>query len=441
MSQISSVTTASELGAVVQLTGNSGGVVSPDSSGNINIVGATGIVVVDNPGTHTLTISGSTEAGSFVTNSGTATPAAGILNLLGGTGVTTSGSGNTVTVAASSAVAESFLTDSGTAVPAAGIITFHGTQGSVFTGSGSTVTLTFNDLELPSTNVAQTQGVIKINGTTVLNAFGTDNIFLGAAAGNTSLSSASNNVALGNNVLSGITTGSNNISIGETSGESITSAIGNILIGDSAGSDILAGSYNVILGNLSGTNYVASESYNVLLGSEVAGSVSETNIMRLGATSTAAAITATYIAGIDGVNVGSVARVVTEASNQLGTAVITAGTGISITPTANVITISATGTTTLNYTGISSGPYTVLSTDDYIGVTSSSTGITVKLPNAPATGRVVIIKDTSGNSSTYNITVTTVGGAVDIDGATSFIMNTNYESAQFIFNGTSYEIF
>ncbi len=35
---------------------------------------------------------------SFVTDSGTATPAAHILNVLGGTGATTSGSGNTVTV-------------------------------------------------------------------------------------------------------------------------------------------------------------------------------------------------------------------------------------------------------------------------------------------------------------------------------------------------------
>ena len=95
------------------------------------------------------------------------------------------------------------------------------------------------------------------------------------------------------------------------------------------------------------------------------------------------------------------------------------------------------------YTGVSTTPYTVLSGDDYLGVTSSSVpgAITILLPNAPATGRQYYVKDTSGNSATYNITVTTVGGSVTIDGATSFVMNTNYESIALIFNGVGYEIF
>ena len=67
--------------------------------------------------------------------------------------------------------------------------------------------------------------------------------------------------------------------------------------------------------------------------------------------------------------------------------------------------------------------------------------ITILLPNAPATGRVFTVKDKVGLAGTSNITVTTVGGAVTIDGATTFVMNTNYQSADFIFNGTSYEIY
>lgn len=46
---------------------------------------------------------------SFVENSGTAVPSGGVLNIVGGTGISTSGSGNTITVSASPAVRTSFL--------------------------------------------------------------------------------------------------------------------------------------------------------------------------------------------------------------------------------------------------------------------------------------------------------------------------------------------
>lgn len=124
-------------------------------------------------------------------------------------------------------------------------------------------------------------------------------------------------------------------------------------------------------------------------------------------------------------------------------ATLTAGTGVTITNGAGSITISATGTTTLNYTGINhtASPYTVLSTDDYIGANSTAGVISVLLPNAPATGRVFIVKDSNGQAVANNITVTTVGGVVTIDGATSYVMKTNYQSIEVIFNGTSYEVF
>lgn len=119
------------------------------------------------------------------------------------------------------------------------------------------------------------------------------------------------------------------------------------------------------------------------------------------------------------------------------------GTGINIVgnPGSSTLTVSATGTTNLTYTAVSTSPYVVLTTDDYLGVNSSSIPITVELPNTTTTGRVWSIKDSTGSSGTNNITVTTVGGAVNIDGATTFVMNTAYEAINVIFNGTSYEIF
>lgn len=88
-----------------------------------------------------------------------------------------------------------------------------------------------------------------------------------------------------------------------------------------------------------------------------------------------------------------------------------------------------------------SSPYTVLSTDYFLSCDVSGGVLTINLPNAPSTGRVYIIKDKGGNALTSNITVTTVGGTVTLDGATTYVMNANYQSISVLFNGTVYEIF
>lgn len=123
-------------------------------------------------------------------------------------------------------------------------------------------------------------------------------------------------------------------------------------------------------------------------------------------------------------------------------ATITPGANIAIVNTANAITISAvTGSDTIHYTGVTTTPYVVLGTDNYLGVNSTSAPITIQLPNAPAVGRAFVIKDSFGEAATNNITVTTVGGIVDIDGATSYIITADYEAIQLIFNGTFYEVY
>lgn len=132
------------------------------------------------------------------------------------------------------------------------------------------------------------------------------------------------------------------------------------------------------------------------------------------------------------------------ATPSAGVINVIGGTNVTTSGAGNTITINAnSGAQVVNYTGITnaSSPYTVLSTDYYIGANSTGGVITVRLPNSPSTGRIIIVKDKNGTSAANNITITTVGGGVTLDGATSFVMNTNYESAQFIFNGASYEVF
>lgn len=103
----------------------------------------------------------------------------------------------------------------------------------------------------------------------------------------------------------------------------------------------------------------------------------------------------------------------------------------------------STGLLTLNYTGITfaNSPYTVQSTDTFIGVNGTGGAVTVVLPNAPTIGRVYVVKDISGTAFSNHITVTTAGGTVLIDLTTTFVMNTPLQAAQFLFNGTKYLIF
>lgn len=92
-------------------------------------------------------------------------------------------------------------------------------------------------------------------------------------------------------------------------------------------------------------------------------------------------------------------------------------------------------------TDVNTTPYTVLTTDSFIAVDSSTLSITVKLPNAPATGRTFTIKDKTGNAGSNNISVTTVGGVVTVDELTTYTINANFQSINVVFDGTSYVVF
>jgi hypothetical protein len=86
-------------------------------------------------------------------------------------------------------------------------------------------------------------------------------------------------------------------------------------------------------------------------------------------------------------------------------------------------------------------PYTVLSDDFYISADTTAGAITITLPNAPTTFRRFIIKDHAGTASTNNISVTTAGGVVTIDGQTTYVIAGNYGAINLLFNGTSYEVY
>lgn len=107
-----------------------------------NITTISGLVVV-NEGTNTLDLDLSgTIADIFQTDTLFAQPSGGVLEIAGGSSITTSGSGNVVTIETGPDVATLFLGDVGFAIPLAGVLLLEGGANVTTNASGAVVTIT-----------------------------------------------------------------------------------------------------------------------------------------------------------------------------------------------------------------------------------------------------------------------------------------------------------
>src|SRR6202030_2163279 len=400
---------------------------SSNQLGTATITAGTNVTVT--PGANTITIATTgAVSNSFPTDSGTATPAAGALTIHGGTGINTSGSGSTVTVnlnipvtvpdggtGQTSLTAHSLLVGEGTsAITSLGAATngqlpigstgaepvlatlTAGTGITVTNGPGS-ITIAASGSGVVETITGNTGGsispaagninIVTANATPVFAGSGSTETLDFAAPGNLALGSslssvttATQNTALGVGALSSLTTGTNNSALGFNAGHALTSGFDNVALGAFALDANTTGSYNVALGYDAGANYIAGESSNILINN--LGTVGESNVLRIGAgTGTGnQQLAKTFISGIDGVNVGSVAKVVTETGNQLGTATITAGTNVTVTPSANTITIATTGAVSDSFptdSGTATPAAGALTIHGGTGIATSGAGSTV----------------------------------------------------------------
>lgn len=86
-------------------------------------------------------------------------------------------------------------------------------------------------------------------------------------------------------------------------------------------------------------------------------------------------------------------------------------------------------------------PHLLLNTEEFIEVDASASAIVINLSlGATYTpGFIFTIKDLNGDAATNNITVNASGGQM-IDGATSYIINTNYGLVSFFWNGISWVV-
>lgn len=171
------------------------------------------------------------------------------------------------------------------------------------------------------------------------------------------------------------------------------------------------------------------------------------------ASSTPGAADIQFVTGNDGIAVPP--NPGTQVLNLLGnTTQGVSVSGVAATYTSTITVADATTTQkgvavlpsqviALNYTNVTTAmsPYTVLAADYFISCDATAGAITLRLPNTTTSKRELIIKDRVGIAGTNSISITTVGGAVTIDGATTVIFTDNYESLEMLFNGTSYETF
>jgi hypothetical protein len=86
-------------------------------------------------------------------------------------------------------------------------------------------------------------------------------------------------------------------------------------------------------------------------------------------------------------------------------------------------------------------PYTVTDTDYFISVDATGGAVTINLPDAPTANRQFIIKDRLGQSASNNITIKSLTGASTIDQQATYTFVDNYESADYLYNSSNYEVF
>src|SRR5690606_26215280 len=238
------------------LTGNSGGPVPPDVNDNIDVIGDVnvGITIAGNAGANTLTVttvSGSHIGETITGDSGGAVPfdAAGNINLVGGTDIDIAGNPGTntltVTFTGSGTGASDFVTDDGTATEVASVInviTNHAVlncgSSVLFSGFGNTVILDVTDAD--------------------------NNTLIGREAGNAP-PLGDNNTSLGYESLTSLTSGNDNVAIGSSAMADATTAFNTVAIGAGALGNLVSGGGNIAIGALAGTNYTGAETGNILI--------------------------------------------------------------------------------------------------------------------------------------------------------------------------------
>jgi hypothetical protein len=122
-----------------------------------------------------------------------------------------------------------------------------------------------------------------------------------------------------------------------------------------------------------------------------------------------------------------------------GNLYFTNGSGVAVQITDGGSIISSPGNAQVFQTQAVSSNLTIGPSDTFVYLivdTTADREITLPLANAVTAGRIYIIKDSSGQSNTNNITVSAAGSDT-LDGESSQILNSNYGSWTLVTDGVS----
>jgi hypothetical protein len=196
------------------------------------------------------------------------------------------------------------------------------------------------NINLANSTSANDGNILK-NNVRFIHNYGTANTFLGAGAGNFSMTGIGNvglgssvltvntggdsNVAVGESALAANTSGDANVAVGQAALAENTTGFQNVGVGANALPNVTDGLLNVAVGYNAGAGVTTGDK-NIYLGYNVQGVSNELKVMRLGQPGE---VSKTYIAGIKGATVDNsgivgAEEVFVDINNQLGTVLSTA---------------------------------------------------------------------------------------------------------------------
>lgn len=358
--------------------------------------------------------------------------------LTAGSNISITNGTNSITIAADATGATTFQTDGSDATVSSNTITMAGGSNITTSGAGSTVTydlddtVNINNLELAETDSTGSVGVISMQNSSsaalerILHAgdngaSGLSNIFVGSLAGSFSTSSVNNvgvgkdaltslgsggfsNTAIGFESLRSATTPEHNTAVGINSGHDLDSGESNVFVGSAAGFSALD-NWNIIIGRDAGIN-LTNGSSNLLLSND--GVNNESNTIRIGTQGTGnAQQDRAFIAGIQGVTPSGINEaMIIDNNGQLGSeaqlALARGGTGIDASgATDGQLLIGGTTNNDLQLNTLTGG--------NNISVTNGNNSITIAVD-----GSVADTFSADSGSATPSSGVITLQGGTDI---------------------------